>query len=166
MAYDFVSADRGQRFLLPPDMADWLPEDHLAWFVIEVVDQVDLGRFRRSYREDGHDRPAYDPAVIIALLLFAYCTGVRWSRVIERRCVEDVAFRVLTGNLCPDHVPIARFRNRHADAQAEVFIDSLQLCAEAGLVRLGVVALDGTKIGSDASADANRTLEELTKTVT
>jgi transposase len=165
MAYNFVSADRGQRFLLPPDMADWLPEDHLAWFVIDVVDQIDLGRFRRSYRRDGHGRPAYDPAVMVALLLYAYCSGVRSSRVIERRCVEDVAFRVLAGNLCPDHVTIARFRSRHADALAEVFIDSLRLCAEVGLVRLGVVALDGTKIGSDASVDANRTLVELTKTV-
>ncbi len=103
---------------------------------------------------------------MVALLLYAYCSGVRSSRVIERRCVEDVAFRVLAGNLCPDHVTIARFRSRHADALAEVFVDSLRLCAEAGLVRLGVVALDGTKIGSDASIDANRTLEELTKTVT
>lgn len=165
MAYNFVSADRDQQFLLRPNMADWLPEDHLVWFVIDVVDQIDLGRFRRSYRSDGHGRPAYDPAFMVALLLYAYCTGVRSSRVIERRCMEDVAFRVLTGNLCPDHVTIARFRRRHADALAAVFIDSLRLCAEAGLVRLGVVALDGTKIGSNASADANRNLEELTKTV-
>jgi hypothetical protein len=90
-------------------MADWLPEDHLAWFVIDVVDQIDLDRFRRVYRADGHGRPAYDPAVMVALLLYAYCSGVRSSRVIERRCVEDVAFRVLAGNLCPDHVTIARF---------------------------------------------------------
>lgn len=165
MAYNFVSADRSQQFLLPPDMADWLPEDHLAWFVIDVVDQIDLDRFRRSYRADGHGRAAYDPAVMVALLLYAYCIGVRSSRVIERRCVEDIAFRVLAGNLCPDHVTIARFRSRHAEALAEVFVDSLRLCAEAGLVRLGVVALDGTKVGSDASVDANRKLDELTKTV-
>jgi len=165
VGYNFVSADRAQRFLLPPDMADWLPEDHLAWFVIDVVDQIDLDRFRRVYRADGHGRPAYDPAFMVALLLYACCTGVRSSRVIERRCVEDVAFRVLAGNLSPDHVTIARFRSRHADALAEVFVDSLRLCAEVGLVRLGVVALDGTKIGSDASVDANRTLNDLTKTV-
>ena len=95
MAYNFVSADRSQRFLLPPDMADWLPDDHLAWFVIDVVEQINLDRFRRVYRADGHGRPAYDPAVMVALLLYAYCSGVRSSRVIERRCVEDVAFRVL-----------------------------------------------------------------------
>ena len=165
MAYNFVSADRGQRFLMPPDMADWLPEDHLAWFVIDVVDQIDHDRFRRSYRADGRGRPAYDPAVMVALLLYAYCNGVRSSRSIERRCVEDIAFRVLAGNLCPDHVTIARFRSRHADALAGVFVDSLRLCAEAGLVRLGVVALDGTKIGSNASVDTNRSLKELTNAV-
>jgi transposase len=165
VSYNFVSADRGQRFLLPPDMADWLPEDHLAWFVIDVVEQIDLDRFRRSHRADGHGRPAYDPAVMVALLLYAYCSGVRSSRVIERRCVEDIAFRVLAGNLCPDHVTIARFRARHADALAGVFVDSLRLCAEAGLLRLGVVALDGTKIGSNASLDANRSLDELTGAV-
>ncbi len=165
MAYNFVSVDRGQRFLLPPDMADWLPEDHLVWFVIDVVDQIDLDRFRRSYREDGHGRAAYDPAVMVALLLYAYCLGVRSSRLIERRCIEDIAFRVLAGNLCPDHVTIARFRKRHADALGDVFVDSLRLCAEVGLVRLGTVALDGTKIGSDAAADSNRTRDELTELV-
>lgn len=165
MGYNFVVADRAQRFLLPPDMADWLPPDHLAWFVIDVVDAIDLDGFRRSYRLDGHGRAAYDPAMMVALLLYAYCGGVRSSRVIERRCVEDVAFRVLAGGHQPDHVTIARFRQRHADALAGVFVDSLRLCAEAGLVRLGVVALDGTKIGADASADANRTLGELTKAV-
>ena len=152
--------------MLPQDMADWLPEDHLAWFVIDVVDAIDLDRFRRSYRRDGHGRPAYDPAMMVALLLYAYCGGVRSSRVIERRCVEDIAFRVLAGNHRPDHVTIARFRQRHATSLAAVFVDSLRLCAEAGLVRLGVVALDGTKMGTNASADANQTLAGLTKTVT
>jgi len=146
-------------------MAEWLPEDHLVWFVIDVVDQIDLDRFRRSYRPDGHGRPAYDPAMMVALLLYAYCGGVRSSRVIERRCVEDIAYRVLAGNHRPDHVTIARFRQRHAAPLAAVFVDSLRLCAEAGLVRLGVVALDGTKMGTNASADANQTLAALTKTV-
>jgi hypothetical protein len=112
VGFHFVSADRGQQFLLPPDMAEWLPEDHLVWFVIDVVDQIDLDRFRRSYRSDGHGRPAYDPAMMVALLLYAYCGGVRSSRVIERRCVEDIAYRVLAGNHRPDHVTIARFRQR------------------------------------------------------
>lgn len=88
VAYNFVVAERDQRFLLPPDMRDWLPEDHLAWFVIDVVEQLDLSRFRDSYRADGHGRAAYDPAMMVALLLYAYCIGVRSSRAIERRCVK------------------------------------------------------------------------------
>lgn len=161
MAYNFVVADRDQRFLLPPDMREWLPADHLVWFVVEVVEQLELGRFHASYRADGHGRAAYDPAMMVALLLYAYCLGIRSSRVIERRCVEDLAFRVLVGNHTPDHVTIARFRQRHAEALAEVLVDSLRLCAEAGLLRLGAVALDGTRIGANASFDANRTLDEL-----
>ena len=153
--------ERDQQFLLPPNMRDWLPEDHLAWFVIDVVDQLDLDRFRSGYRSDGHGRAAYDPAMMVAVLLYAYCSGLRSSRVIERRCVEDIAFRVLAGGHCPDHVTIARFRQRHADALAAVLVDSLRLCAEAGLVRLGVVALDGTRMAANAARDANRTLGDL-----
>jgi transposase len=165
VGFNFIAADRGQAFLLPPDMRDWLPADHLVWFVIDVVDQLDLSRFRAAYRADGHGRAAYDPAVLVAVLLYAYCTGLRSSRLIERRCREDVALRVLAGGLFPDHVTLARFRSRHAQALAAVFVDSLRLCAEAGLVRLGAVALDGTKIGADARADGNRTLAQLDKVI-
>jgi transposase len=165
VGFNFIAANREQVFLLPPDMRDWLPADHLVWFVIDVVDQLELSRFRVAYRADGHGRPAYDPAVLVAVLLYAYCTGLRSSRVIERRCREDVALRVLAGGLFPDHVTLARFRSRHADALAAVFVDSLRLCAEAGLVRLGAVALDGTKIGADARADGNRTLAQLDKLI-
>jgi transposase len=165
MSFNFLSGDREQRFLMPPDMREWLPADHLVWFVIDVVEQIDLSAFRRSYRADGHGRAAYDPALMVGLLLYAYCTGLRSSRVIERRCVEDVSFRVLAGGLFPDHVTIARFRSRHAQALAGVFVDSLRLCAEAGLVRLGMIALDGTKMGANASLDANRTMEALDKQI-
>ncbi len=161
MAYNFVSSDRDQSFLLPPDLREWLPEEHLVWFVIDVVAQLDLSGFRASYRADGHGRSAYDPAMMVGLLLYGYCLGVRSSRALERRCVEDVAFRVLSANLAPDHVTIARFRRRHEDALAQVLVESLRLCAEAGLVHLGAVALDGTRIGADAAFDSNRTLEEL-----
>lgn len=161
VGFNFIGAERDQVFLLPPDMRDWLPADHLAWFVIDVVDELDLSRFRAAYRADGHGRPAYDPAVLVAVLLYAYCSGIRSSRVIERRCQEDVAFRVLAGGLMPDHVTLARFRSRHAEALAAVFVASLRLCAEAGLVRLGAVALDGTKIGADARLDGNKTLAQL-----
>ena len=161
MTYNFVVADREQRFLLPPDLRDWLPQDHLAWFVIDVVDQLDLSRFRASYRADGHGRAAYDPAMMVGLLLYAYCLGVRSSRAIERRCVEDIAFRVRAGNHCPDHVTIARFRQRHELALAEVLVDSLRLCATAGLLELGTVTLDGTKIEANASKNASRTLTDI-----
>lgn len=150
---------------MPPDMRDWLPADHLAWFLLEVVEQLDLLAFERSYRADGHGRPAYDPAVMVALLLYAYCSGIRSSRQIERRCVEDVAFRVLAGGLRPDHVTIARFRVRHSAALAELLVQSLRLCAQAGLVRVGVVALDGTKMAANASADRNRTVDAIGRQV-
>jgi transposase len=165
VGFNFVTADRDQRFLLPPDMREWLPADHLAWFVIDVVDQLDLAAFERSYRADAHGRPPYDPAVMVGLLLYAYCLGVRSSRAIERRCVEDVAFRVVAGGLRPDHATIARFRSRHSAALAGLLVDSLRLCAQAGLVKLGVVALDGTKMSTDASPDRNRTLPSITRQV-
>jgi transposase len=148
-----LACDRDQAFLLPPDLRDWLPADHLAWFILDIVDQLDLGPFLKAYRADGHGRAAYAPR----MLLYAYCTGVRSSRQIERRCTEDLAFRVLSGNRTPDHVTIARFRVRHEQALAGLLVQSLKLCAAAGMVRLGLVALDGTKIEANAAAAANRT---------
>ena len=121
-------------------MADWLPEDHLVWFVLDVVDQLDLAPFYRAHRDDGHGHPAYDPKALLGVLLYAYAIGVRSSRQVERRCVEDVAFRVLAGNATPDHVTIARFRVRHEQALAGFLVTSLKLCAAAGMVRLGAVA--------------------------
>jgi transposase len=157
MAYNFRACDRDQAFLLPPDLRDWLPEGHLAWFVLDVVDQLNLGPFLKAYRADGHGRAAYAPRMLLAVLLYAYCTGIRSSRQIERRCQEDIAFRVLSGNTTPDHVTIARFRVRHEHALAGLLIQSLRLCEAAGMVRLGLVALDGTKIEANAAAAANRT---------
>ena len=158
MAYNFLACDRDQAFLLPPDVRDWLPADHLAWFILDVVDQLDLGPFLKAYRADGHGRAAYAPRMLLGVLLYGYCTGVRSSRQIERRCHEDIAFRVLAGNATPDHVTIARFRVRHEQALAGLLVQSLQLCAAAGMVRLGLVALDGTKVEAKAAAAAaNRT---------
>jgi transposase len=161
MTYNFLRGDRDQPFLLPPDPRDWLPADHLAWFVRDVTDQLDLDPFLRSYRADGHGHPAYDPKTLLGVLLYAYAIGVRSSRQIERRCREDLAFRVLAGNQLPDHVTIARFRVRHQQALAAFLVQSLKLCAAAGLVRLGVVALDGTKVAANAADRANRTLATL-----
>jgi transposase len=161
MAYNFVCGDRDQPFLLPPDLRDWLPEGHLAWFLLDVVDQVDLAPFYRAHRDDGHGRPAYDPKLLLGVLLYAYCLGVRASRQIERRCVEDIAVRVLAANHTPDHVTIARFRVRHEQTLAGFLVASLRLCAEAGMAQVGVVALDGTKLAGNTSDIANRTLAKL-----
>jgi transposase len=161
MAYNFLACDRDQAFLLPPDVRHWLPADHLAWFVLDVVDQLDLTGFYASYRADGHGRAAYQPGMLLGVLLYAYAIGVRSSRQVERRCTEDVAFRVLAANQTPDHVTIARFRVRHEQALAGFLVASLRLCAAAGMVRLGTVALDGTKLAGNAAERANRTLAKL-----
>ena len=165
MAYNFLRGDRDQPFLLPPDLRDWLPSDHLAWFVGDVVDQVDLAPFYRAHRDDGHGHPAYDPKTLLGVLLYAYAIGVRSSRQIERRCAEDVGFRVLAANQTPDHVTIARFRVRHEIALAGFLVASLRLCAAAGMVRVGTVALDGTKLAGNAAEKANRTHEKLEREV-
>jgi transposase len=115
----------------------------------------------RAYRADGHGHPAYDPKTLLGVLLYAYAIGVRSSRQIQRRCTEDLAFRVLAGNQILDHVTIARFRARHQQALADFLVQSLKLCAAAGLVQLGVVALDGTKVEANAADRANRTLAKL-----
>jgi transposase len=161
MAYNFLACNREQPFLLPPDLRDWLPQGHLAWFILDVVDQLDLDPFYRQHRDDGHGHPAYDPKLLLGVLLYGYCMGVRSSRQVERRCHEDVAFRVLAGNQTPDHVTIARFRVRHEQALAGFLVESLRLCAAAGMVRVGTVALDGTKLAANAADKANRTQEKL-----
>jgi transposase len=134
MAYNFLRGDRDQRFLLPPDLRDWLPKGHLAWFVLDVVDQLDLGPFLRGYRADGHGHPAYDPTMLLGVL-YAYAIGVRSLPQMERRCREDLAFRVLAGNQAPDHVTIARFRVRHQQALAGFLVASLRLCTPRGWSR-------------------------------
>ena len=155
MSQNFIESRREQGFLFPPDVREWLPEDHLAWFVIEAVAQMDLGAFYAAYRADGHGRAAYEPSVMVALILFAFATNVQSSRGIERHCRQDVAYRVITGNLIPDHATIARFICRHEQALAELFTEVLELCDQAGLVRSGAVAIDGTKLHANASRDSN-----------
>ena len=119
----------------------------------------------RAYRADGHGRPAYEPSMMVALLLYAYARGNRSSRAIERACVEDVAYRVVAGNLVPDHSTIAEFRVRHEDALAELFTGVLGLCGRAGLVSVGVVAIDGTKVAANASREANRSYEQIAREI-
>ena len=150
MAHEYLSGDRDQPFLLPPDMREWLPGDHLVWFVIELVGELDLSEFR-TRAADPRGRRRYDPAVLVTVLIYAYCVGERSSRQIERRCSEDVAFRVAAADLAPDHTTIARFLKDHADAFDALFVQVLRLAARAGLAKVGTVVIDGTKVAADAS---------------
>jgi transposase len=165
MAQSFLGCDRDQSFLMPPSLDEWLPQDHLARFVIAMVEEMDLAAFFAPYRLDGHGRPAHDPAMMVALLLYTYARGQRSSRVIERECVEDVAFRVIAANRQPDHCTIARFRQRHETALGELFGEVLALCAQAGLAGVEVVAVDGTKVHANASHHANRDYEQIAREI-
>lgn len=156
MAKSYRLVQRDQPFLLPPDMREWLPADHVVWFLLETVEALDTSAFHSRRRLGGAGTAGYDPDMLLALLIFAYCQGVRSSRQIERRCLTDVAFRVLCAQDIPDHATIARFRAEHEDTFAALFTQVLLVAAEAGLVRLGTVAIDGTKISANASIDANR----------
>jgi len=156
MPQNFIDCDREQELLLPPSLREWLPADHLAWFVIDAVAEIDLEPFYAAYRQDGWGRAAFDPQMMVALLLYAYAIGERSARKIERRCSEDVAFRVICANRVPDHATIARFRARHEQALSDTFTQVLALCAQSGLVSVGLVALDGTLIAGNAAKSANR----------
>jgi transposase len=165
VAYNFVPADRDQLMLMPPSVADWLPEDHLAWFVLDVVAELDLSAFCAVYRLDGRGGAAYDPQIMLAVLIYAYCTGERSSRRIEKRLIEDVAFRVVAANQRPDHATVARFRANHESAVAGLFGQALAVCARAGLLRPGLIAVDGTKLAAYASRDANRTATQIAEQI-
>jgi len=162
---NFLPCDREQELLLPPSLREWLPEDHLAWFVLDAVEEIDLSAFYGAYRKDGWGRAAFEPHMMVALLLYAYAVGERSSRGIERRCREDVAFRVLTANQIPDHATIARFRARHEQALADTFSQVLALCARVGLVSVGVVALDGSLLAGNASPQATRSYASIREEV-
>ena len=161
MGYHFLPCERDQLYLMPPALQDWMPEGDLTWFILDAVAQMNLTAITRTYRADGWGPAAYEPAMMVALLLYAYCLGERSSRRIERLCQRDVAFRVITANQGPDHTTLARFRQTHEIALAKLFTQVLQLCAEAGLVKVGVVALDGTKIKANAALASNRTVETI-----
>lgn len=151
--------------MLPPDLREWLPESDLAWTVLDAVEALDLSAFEAAYRADGAGRPPYDPALMVALLLYAYCDGVRSSREIERRCHRDIAYRVVCGNRVPDHVSIARFRTRHRAPLNGLFVQVLRLLAEAGMVKVGLIALDGTKLRGNARGTRNRTAAQLAEEI-
>src|SRR5215467_14739684 len=163
MPQNFLCPQRDQPMLLPVDMREWLPEDDLVFVVLDAVGTLDLGEFRRRYRADGHGRAAFDPEMMVALLLYGYCQGERSSRVIEKRCGRDVAYRVITGGLHPDHATIARFRARHEVALGGLFSQVLRLLAAEGMVSLGTLSLDGAKLARNAAQRANKTLPQIEK---
>jgi transposase len=156
MARSYRPVARDQEFLLPANMADWLAGNHFVWFVLDVVEQLDTSAFHACRRTGGVGRAGYDPDMLLALLIYSYASGERSSRRIERLCADHVAYRVLCAQDAPDHTTIARFRAAHDEAFTDVFAQVLRLCAEAGMVQVGVVSIDGTKIAANASKSANR----------
>lgn len=159
----FVVGVRSERALIPLDLEDYLPPDHLARFVWRVVEKLDVRDLLAAYGRDLGGRPALDPKGLLAVILYGHAVGTASSRRLEQACREQIAFRYLCGNVIPDHCTISRFRSRYMDAVSGLLGQCLGLCAEAGLVNLGVVAIDGTKIQANASLAGNRTYETLVK---
>ncbi len=165
MARNFLPFDRTQTYLLPPALSDWLPAEDLAFFVPDAVDQMDLSDFLNAYRSDGRGGAGYHPSAMVSLLLYAYCRGINSSREIERRCLLDVGFRLVSAQQMPDHTTIARFRRDFITQLGLLFVQILELCAAAGLVKLGRVALDGTRMEANASLQASLTRKKLRELV-
>ena len=163
MAKGYRSADRDQPFLVPPDMRDWLPSEHLAWFILEVIEQLDTSALHGKSKRGGTGREGYNPEMLLGLWVYASARGISSSRQIERACSEDVAFRVLCAQDVPDHTVLARFRQAHQDAMEGLFAQVLALCVGQGLGRFGVIAIDGTKIKANASKDKTHDLKQLRK---
>jgi transposase len=162
MSYNFAGGSGGdQGYLLPPDPREWLPRGHLAWAVREQVSGMDLARFVARYRADGQGEKAYHPRLMVCLVMYCYCKGIRSSRAIEMATYDDVGARVLAENLHPDHATVARFVARHEQAVKGLLVASLVACARQGLVSVDVVAGDGTKVKANASMAANATAEQL-----
>jgi transposase len=163
VAKGYRPVERDQQFLLPENMRDWLPESDPVWLVISVVAGLDTSGLHALWRTGGAGRAGYDPDMLLTLLIWAWAQGVRSSRVIERLCQRDVAFRIICAGDGPDHVTIARFRAQSAEVMEQLFAQVLVLCARLGMGQLGVVAIDSVKIASDASLSANRTEDGLRK---
>jgi transposase len=164
MAKGYLPYELDQRLLLPPDMREWLPEGHLALFILDVVAELDLSAILCVYEaKDPRGRAGYHPMMMVALLLYGYCVGKTSSRRIERATYEDVGFRVLAGDRHPDHDTIADFRKQHLDALAGLFLQVLKLCQKAGLVKLGHIAIDGSKMKANASKHKAMSYERMTE---
>ena len=159
MPQNFIACDRDQALLMPPSLLDWVPEDHLVWTILGAVAEMDLAAIYGAYRPDGHGRPAYDPSGDGRACCFTrYSQGNRSSRGIECKCREDVVYMVITAQRVPDHSTIAEFRAGTRRRWRGCSRRCWRCAAEAGLVKVGVVAIDGTKISANASMGANRSL--------
>lgn len=156
MNYNFHPIVRDQ-YLCPPDMREWLPKEHFAYFLVEVIQSLDLSKFLAKYRADGVGATAFHPQILVGVIMYAYSQGVRSSRQIERHCQEDVAYRIVAANQQPDHSTISRCLKEHKAELSGIFLQVLKLCHEMGLVKVGVIALDGTKLQASAALDSNRT---------
>ena len=157
MGQNFIPDTVDQTLLFPPSLHDWLPEGHMARFLLDVVSALDLSAIYKSYQEkDGRGQAAYAPEMMVRLLLYGHARGVYSSRKIQTRTFVDVAFRFLSGDQHPGHATIAEFRKRHVEALSGLFTQALLLCSEAGLVKLGHVAIDGTKIKANARVPSDR----------
>ena len=151
MSKTYLPYEPDQQLLLPAALQEWLPDDHLAYFISDVVDQLDMSEVTARYERERRGGPPYHPRMMVKALLYGYCVGVASSRRIAQRLHEDIAFRVLAANNTPDFRTISDFRKNNLDALSGLFIQVLALCQQAGLVKLGHVALDGTKVKVNAS---------------
>ena len=151
MKKTYLPYDPEQQLLLPAALQEWLPEDHLAYFISDMVEQLDLSEITAHYEQESLGGPPHHPRMMVKVLLYGYCVGVASSRRMAQRLHEDIAFRVLAANNTPDFRTIADFRKDHLGALSGLFRQVLELCQQAGLVKLGHVALDGTKVRANAS---------------
>jgi len=163
MAYNFRDYNPYQLLLLPPTLDDWLPQEHLAQFISDVVDALDLKSFLRWFRDNDQGGAAFHPAMVLKVVLYAYCVGVPSSRKIAQAVIDDVAFRWLAANNRTDFRTIATFRRKHLENIKPLFLQVLLMCKQAGMVRVGIVALDGTKVTARAALDRNWTWEKLSE---
>ena len=151
MSKTYLPYEPDQQLLLPAALQEWLTDDHLAYFISDVVDQLDMSEVTARYERERRGGPPYHPRMMVKVLLYGYCVGVASSRRIAQRLQEDIAFRVLAANNTPDFRTISDFRKDNVDALSGLFVQVLALCQQAGLVKLGHVALDGTKVKANAS---------------
>ena len=163
MARGFIRGFRDRPYLLPPSIDDWVSDDHIVRFIDSCVASIDLSEFYEAYSHEG--KPPYDPAMMVRILIYAYSKGIRSSRKISAACEDDIAFRWLTGNMIPDHCAICRFRSMHKDRFKGVFHETVRLAAEAGVLKIGHLFLDGTKMKASAALEANKSLERITQEI-